>query len=1119
MQCSKCGFENSPEAKFCGECGGKLESLCPECKSPNPSSYKFCAECGQKLTDAHQSPEVLSKNLSADDKLAKLRRYLPKGIAEKILAQKGRIEGERKQVTVMFCDLVGFSSISEGLDLEDIYPIMDKVHEILIHKVHDYEGVVNKMIGDGIMALFGAPLALEDAPQRAIRSAFSIHQEITRYSESLKDLNGEMPMLQMRIGIHTGPVVVGAIGNDLQVEFTAIGNTVNLASRMENLALPGTTYVSEDTFKLAEGYFRFEHQGEKQIKGFSEPIQVYRPIVPRSRRTRFDVSTERGLTPFVGRERELELLQEGFERVKTGRGQAFSIVSEAGVGKSRFLYEFRKSLGNTDVTFIEGRCLSYSSGVAYHPVIDILKAYFDILRDDNDQEITQKATQGLKALNMDEPSTLPYILELLSVKNIASEKIAISPKGKKDRIMSICREIASKGSEKMPLVLVFEDLHWIDESSEDVLKYILEGILGAQVLLLFTYRPEFVHTWGGKSYHSQVNLNRLSNRESLSMTTLLLGTDKIEIALEEFILEKTDGIPFFIEELLKSLRDLNFIEKVDETYRVAKDIQTVTIPSTIEDVIMARVDSLPDDVKNVLQTCSVIGREFRHKLLNRLIPLSEHELLSHLSALKNSELLYERGVYPQSTYVFKHALTQEVTYSSLLVKKRKQIHRDIGAAIEDLYQDRIEEHYELLAYHYTRSTNMSKAVEYLDLANQKAIKIHALEEAKLYFDEAIELLNTLPNTEANRQRQISLLVKQVAVFRLLFKFPEYFDLLIRYEPIANELGNPELQGALYVNLGDCEFTFGQYDQAIQTLTKAAEICETAGNMEEAGHAYAYLQLSHLYKGSYAQVLSLKKDLLRTMEKCLNLRWYVRGLSAASRAYICLGLWNEAIKEGKNALNIAEEYSDNSQISFAAWTLSVAFSFKGDLPQAVEYGELAVQKAPPGGDKAWAQRYLGWALCRAGELNRGIELLSAGLSISKASHWMPGIIPTICALGEAYWLSNDHDMAKRTLEEGLEITERCGARYYIGFARRILGEIAVENNPSKAALHFEKSIAVLRDIKAENELALAYAGYGRLHDQENRVSLARDYLTMALEIFERLGTLLEPDKVKENLKKL
>ncbi len=472
MKCPKCQFENPEGAKFCNQCGKKIELTCQECGKVNPFGSKFCNECGCNLS---LPSEPFPRDLSLDEKLAKIQRYLPKGLVEKILSQRHGIEGERKHVTVMFCDMEGFTRLSERLGPEEAYAIMDQVYEILIHKVHDYEGTVNEMTGDGIMALFGAPIALEDAPQRAIRSSLAIHREMVKFSDRMKQERKGIPPLKMRVGIHTGPVVVGTLGNDLRVEFKAVGDTVNLASRMEELAEPGTTYVTEETFRLAEGLFRFEALGKKEVKGRKERINVYRAIAPSTRRTRFDVSAERGLTPFVGRERELELLVDGLERSKAGRGQAFSIVSEAGVGKSRLLYEFRKAVANEDVTFLEGRCLSYSRGVAYHPVIDILKSNFEIHEGDGDLEITEKVHKGLKILGADEASTLPYLLELLAVKDSGIDKIPMSPEVRKDRIIEALKQIVLSGSEIRPLIMAYEDLHWIDKSSEDHLKHLLES--------------------------------------------------------------------------------------------------------------------------------------------------------------------------------------------------------------------------------------------------------------------------------------------------------------------------------------------------------------------------------------------------------------------------------------------------------------------------------------------------------------------------------------------------------------------------------------------------------------------------------------------------------------------
>jgi class 3 adenylate cyclase len=370
--------------------------------------------------------------------------------------------------TVMFCDMVSFTPMIEKLGPEKGYEIMDHIYDILIHRVQDYDGTVNEMTGDGIMALFGAPISIEDAPQRAIRSSLSIHREIAKFNNKLIQ-EGFSPV-KMRAGINTGTVVVGSLGNDLRVEFKAVGDTVNIASRIEGLAEPGTTFVSEDTFNLTEGLFRYEAMGPKKIKGKELPIKVFQVIAPSSSRTRFDVSAERGLSKFVGRTNEIELLCEGFERIKNGQGQAFSIVSEAGIGKSRLLYEFRKKIANEDVIFLEGRCLSYSHGISYHPIIDILKANLDIREEDTDKNIREKVKKGLNILEIDEEFAQPYILELFSVKDSGFDEIKMSPDAIKGRIMEIIKIFTLKGAKIRPVITAYEDLHWSDKSSEEVLK-------------------------------------------------------------------------------------------------------------------------------------------------------------------------------------------------------------------------------------------------------------------------------------------------------------------------------------------------------------------------------------------------------------------------------------------------------------------------------------------------------------------------------------------------------------------------------------------------------------------------------------------------------------------------
>jgi class 3 adenylate cyclase/tetratricopeptide (TPR) repeat protein len=1102
MKCPKCQFENPESMKFCGECGGKLELICPKCKFSNPSQFKFCGECGYNLSISSEPPP---KDLSYDEKIDKIKRYLPKGLTEKILSQRDKIEGERKQVTVMFCDMEGFTRFSEKFGSEEAYDIMDQVYETLIHKVHDYEGTVNEMTGDGIMALFGAPIALEDAPQRAIRSAYSIHREMTRFSDNMRLEKQNIPPVKMRIGIHTGPVVVGTLGNDLRVEFKAVGDTVNLASRIEGLAEPGTTYVTGDTFRITEGLFRFEALGDKEVKGKEKPIKVYRVIAPSTRRTRFDVSAERGLTQFVGRERELELLLEGFERVKEGRGQAFSITAEAGVGKSRLLYEFRKAVVNEDATFLEGKCLSYSRGVAYHPIIDVLKSNFDIREEDGAFEITEKVKRGLKILGANESSTLPYLLELFSVKDSGIDKIPVSPEGKKYRITEAVKGITVRGSQIRPLIVAIEDLHWIDQSSEAYLKNLLDSISGARIFLIFTYRPEFVHTWGGRSFHSQVNLNRLSNRESLLLVCHLLGTDDLDRELEELILEKTEGIPFFIEEFIKSLKDLKIIERKDSRYHLIEDIQELTIPSTIQDVIMARVDSLPEEAKEVLQQGSVIEREFEYELIKKVSGLPEKELLSHLSVLKDSELLYERGIYPESTYVFKHSLTREVVYDSILTRRKKNLHEKIGNAIEDLYKENISEHYAVLAEHFIEAGGYEKGAEYSRLTARKAAKAALFNDAISYTEKRIACLEKLPMSE-NLQKKIIDSRVELGLYKSqlgrLAEAKEAIDPIIelaitsRYQKRLPQIYT--LIGIYYAN--------NDVTKALPHLEEALRISEERSDVPSQFFTHYWLSVVHSNNCEFESAIYHMKTALEINVAANSLWGVVAVKSQLSMYYNWQGNIDLGYQTSHEALRIAEESNDIYQNGWAYCYHGFSCIVKGYLEDAIDCFLKALDFGERMNFPALVYRAQGPLIySENGEYKKTKDHCEKLIVISEKAGYGPSVFNYIkICLAHAKVMDNQKDI-------DLKLLYRCASENKLkindGIMRRYIGEILLnidEHHMNEAEDWIRKSIDADEGNGMMWHLGRDYALYAELFKRKGDQSKAKKNLNKAIEILRECG---------------
>jgi predicted ATPase/class 3 adenylate cyclase len=1112
MKCSKCQFENPDDAKFCVECANPMELHCPNCGAITPATWKFCKECAYDLRKPKEAPP---EDLSFDEKLTKIQRYLPKGLTEKILSQRDRIEGERKQVTVMFADMEGFTQLSEKLGPEEAYTIMDQVYEILIHKVHDYEGTVNEMTGDGIMALFGAPIALEDAPQRAIRSAYAIHREMTKFSDKIKQEKQNIPSLKMRIGINAGPVVVGTLGNDLRLEFKAVGDTVNLASRMEGLAEPGSTYVTDEMYKLTEGLFRCEALGEHAIKGKEGAVKAYRVIAPSTRKTRFDVSAERGLTPFVGRERELELLLDGFERSKAGRGQAFSIVSEAGVGKSRLLYEFRKAVANEDVTFLEGKCLSYSRGVAYHPVIDILKSNFDIKEGDGDYEIREKLKRVLKILGADEVSILPYLLEFLSVKDSGIDTISLSPEARKDRFVEALIRIALKASEIRPLIWAIEDLHWIDKSSEHVSKSLLDSITGARVFMIFTYRPEFVHTWGGKSYLNQITLNRLSNRESLAMVTHLLGTKNIDRDLENSILEKTEGVPFFIEEFIKSLKDLKIIEKKDNTYQLAKDVKGLTIPSTIQDVIMARVDSLPEGAKEVLQTGSIIEREFSYELIKHLSGLPEQELLSRLSVLKDSELLFERGIYPESTYIFKHALTREVVYNNLLLKRRKEFHRRIGEAIEKIYADTLKEHHGALAFHFYQAEAWEKAFKYLTTAGERARFAYATHEAIDFFNKAVEASRNIPDA-VSKEQLMRLYESRGRTWLAMMEFEKAADDFQNEIEILRKLGNKKKEAQALLSLVRC---YGHYaglaeiDKTQEYLDKALKLIRETGDVD--GEMRYYIFAGMVIGGDVGQLEKAQAHLQKAIDICRkfrNKRGLGLALGSSGLRHSWMGEFETSIKKVQESADIAREIGNQFLLVSTFHWASFGHVGRGEYDEALKALELLDNGAKEIGSKhfiAMVPNCFGWIYNEMCNFEKAVVHDKNGVDLSQRLEEPECEIFSLLNLVDDHIGLGDYDKAQHYLEEVQEKRELKWYRvrewrYAMHFSRYVSELSLLKGEYLKAMEFAEDTLTRGQKTAAKKYIAIGWKLKGEVLLISGRIVEAAECFQKALDLADQMG---------------
>jgi class 3 adenylate cyclase len=786
MRCPRCHHENRGEARFCAACGSSLAARCPACGYEPPRGAAFCDHCGTPLT---RPPPPIPPLVAPRPQT--LQPYTPRHLAEKILTARNALEGERRQVTVLFADVAGFTTMAEKLDPEEVHQIMDHCFERITAEVHRFEGTINQYTGDGVMALFGAPIAHEDSPRRSVHAALGIQRALRDVAHTLQAERGLS--LQMRIGLNTGLVVVGKIGDDLRMDYTAVGDTTNLAARLQQMAQPGSVVISAATHQHIGGFFETRDLGELPVKGRA-PVRAFEVLQPRRSRSRFDMTVERGLTALVGRERELATLRERFCEVKAGRGQVVGIAGEAGMGKSRLVLEFRRALAQASeaVTWLEGHCISFGQASPFLPLIEQLQENFQIDELDGEPEIIAKVEQGMRRMGELE-AYIPAIRYLLSVDPGDLALAAMEGAARRRHLFAALRDLSIRGARRRPLVLVVEDLHWIDTSSEEFLNALLDAVAGVPLLLLVAYQIGYTPPFRSRSFYTTLTLQSFSEAETLAMAGHVLGTAQCPTELQTTLMEKAEGVPLFIEEVTKALLDLGVLRREAGAYRLVKRLSEGSVPETIQGIIMARLDRLGDEGKRTVQLASVIGRQFLVRLLARAAGRTDRleGLLRELQAL---EIIYEQGLLSEPAYIFKHAVIQDVAYNSLLMQRRRALHQAVGEAIEELYQDRLEEHYGELAHHFSQSETWDKALAYHRQAGIQAFARSSLREALAGFEQALAALHHLPEREETCEQAIDLRLEMRNVLIALGDFGRMFELLGEAEALAKTLEDPRRLG-------------------------------------------------------------------------------------------------------------------------------------------------------------------------------------------------------------------------------------------------------------------------------------------------------------------------------------
>jgi class 3 adenylate cyclase/tetratricopeptide (TPR) repeat protein len=1089
MQCPRCQHENPPDSRFCFECGSRLALACVSCGAELPPGVKFCNQCGQPV----------GTRSTARDRATAPEVYTPKHLAEKILTSKAALEGERKQVTVLFADLKGSMELLADRDPEEARKLLDPVLERMMEAVHRYEGTVNQVMGDGIMALFGVPLAHEDHAVRACYAALRMQESVKRYADGVFRTYG-VPV-RIRVGLNSGEVVVRAIGSDLHMDYTAVGQTTHLAARMEQIADPGTIRLTADTLHLAEGFVQVQPLGPTPVKGLATLVEVYELTGASSVRSRLQATAARGLTKFVGRDAEMEVLFGALEQAKAGHGQVVAVVGEPGVGKSRLVWEFMRSYRTEGSLVLEAPSVSYGKATTYLPVIDLLKRYAGIQPHDDARKIREQLTGKLFSLDRTLEPCLAPLLWLLDVPVEDGNWAQLDPSLRRQRVHEGLRRMLLRESREQLLVLVFEDLHWIDGETQAVLDGIVESLPTARVLLLVNYRPEYRHTWNSKTYYAQVRLDALPATSAAALLDALLGPDTSVQPLVPLLIKRTEGNPFFLEEMVANLVETRTLVGGQGAYRLVRAPEALSIPTTARAILSARIDRLTPEDKRLLQTAAVIGKDVAYPLLAVIADLEEGALRAGLSRLRDSEFLYEVQLFPELEYTFKHALTHEVAYGTLVGERRRALHARLVDAIEQVYAGRLDEQVERLAQHALRSELWERAVGYAQRAGMKAAFGASYREAVTAFEEALRAIERLAERRDVLEQAIDIRFKLRSSLQALGELARARDHLDRAHALATRLDDKRRLARAACYLGNYHFLCADSAASIAWGERALEAATASNDVLIAAETAAYLAMTYYFLGDLPLCMEWAKRSLTRLASS-GLRELSRGrgriqVFAHTYRVWCLaerGDFAAAVAGGEDAVSLADAIGHPFVRVFAYLGLGIARLRQGELEKAAARLDAAVglcEEGQFGLLEGFASAPLGLTRACTGAIDTGRGLIERALERDTGKTLFVTRPLHLAYLAEATLLSGAHTEAERHAAHALTLAGEQGSRL------AAIRDTTAAEEGYKSGLHLGEELG-MRPLVAQGHL-----GLGKLYGRTGQRRQSQAHFTTATTMYREM----------------